>query len=114
MKDSWQKTLPPNPNSSSAPLLTYVCGCRVLKRAGGELPVEMGWESSGLEREGRMFGGGREEERMKGSGKRQAQSLAEKFPRHKNFQQSSSSNGPREKHLTVVQGTRKDAPGARR
>lgn len=114
MKDSWQKTLPPTPNSSSAPLLTYVYGCRVLKRAGGELPVEMGWESSGLEREGRMFGGGREEERMKGSGERKAQSLAEKFPRHKNFQQSSSSNGPREKHLTVVQGTRKDAPGARR
>lgn len=30
------------PHSSSAPLLTHIFGYRILKRAGGELPVGMG------------------------------------------------------------------------
>lgn len=32
----------PSPHSSSAPLLTHIFGYRILKRAGGELPVGMG------------------------------------------------------------------------
>lgn len=42
---------------------------------------------------------------MKGSEEKQAQSFIEKFPRHRNFQQSSSSKGPRERCLIITQGS---------